>query len=184
MLPEEQSVHGSPHPLACTFSLLGASQFRETIWPCRLSPAPLSYHVYVWGHSPIPALTPQPCPILSPLTCFFRGAHAILLCPIPLLHHVCSSPAPALPACRCGWLRMLLWPSLSLGGPWLQLEDCRKCPCLGRMISQGSEGSQLPHHLLVPKALSLFQSSVLADRAGCVGEADVSPARATPQLWG
>lgn len=179
MLPKEQRVPGSPHLLACTLSLLGVSQFRETIWPCSLSPAPLSYIVYVWGHSPVPALPLQPCPILSPLICWFRGAWTILLCPIPLLHHVCSSPA-----CPQTWLAQDAPVAIPLtGGSWLQLKHCRKCPFLGRMIGQGSKGSRIPHPLLAPKALSLCQSSGLTARAGCVGQVG-STARATPQLWG
>lgn len=51
-------------------------------------------------------------------------------------------------------------------GSWLQLKYCRKCPPWGRMMNQGSEESQLPHLLLAPKALSLYQSSVLTAGAG------------------
>lgn len=135
------------------------------------------------GSFPNPCPTPAALPHPLPTDLLVQGSpchHALShLTAAPCLFQPCPNPA-----CPHMWLAQDTPVAIPLTrGSWLQLKYCIKCLFLGRMISQGSEGSQLSYLLIAPKALSLCYSSVLTARTGCVGQAD-SPTRATPQLWG
>ncbi|KFP06773.1 Smoothelin, partial [Calypte anna] len=94
-----------------------------SVWsaPGGLNPGPLFCHTCDCNPSPasclVTAALPHPLPrihAVTPLTCWSRGIHAVLVHPIPTP----AVPAldPALPACRRGWLGMFLGLSLTPGG--------------------------------------------------------------------
>lgn len=102
-----RSVPGSPRPLTGMLSLPKASQYREAVWPCSLSPSPLSCHAHARGPSPTPCPIPTALPhsllhihSLSPLICWSRGVHGVLLHPIPTA--VWCLIQPCLPADMAG----------------------------------------------------------------------------------
>lgn len=95
-----RSVPSSPHPLAGMLSLPRASQYREAVWPCSLSPSPLSCHAHARGPSP------TPCPIPTALPHSLLHVQSVptdLLvqgspwCPAPSHPHCCVVSDQALP---------------------------------------------------------------------------------------